>query len=1009
MAALVGGSAVAAAPYRVTVWTEDQGLPGRRVQALQQTRDGYLWIGTDRGLARFDGSRFTVFNDVNTPAMTSDGCTALAEDEAGVLWIGTTDGLLAYDQGGFRKIESFEGVAEPEIRALVPARGGGVWLAADWGLSRVREDNRAVWTKRDGLSHDWVYCMSQAPDGTVWVGTQLGLQTLDLETGQLSADLGGETRELKYGVLGILADSRESAWIYWQLGLSQELRRFNRGTWETHPIDGPVERSGKAAWIHRDRVGALWITAGRHGLDRFVNGDLRRFTTADGLPDNWVLAWEEDREGSLWMGTDAGGLTRWRSGLIETWGREHGLPHDNCWAVTGDRAGALWIASDGGVTRIGEGAVRSFTEADGLPRNTARALLAAADGAMWVGTGGGLCVVRGDQITGHPLPGDLGENKVRALAQTADHRIWVGTASGLFRSEENGWTHFTSREGLPHLDVRALLTDREGRLWVGTFGGGLACWAGGQREVFGAAQGLPSDAVWALHEGGDGTLWIGTVRGLGWWRRGRVGRVTAEDGLLELGVNSVIEDLEGDLWLGGEKGIYRLRRRELDELEAGRLRRLAPAAYGVADGLPAAETNGQKSQPAVWRDEEGTLWFPTVAGVVRMVPGKLRSVETAPVVVIESVVAGGAPLNGRGVLAGAGPPESVRAGGMTNEAGRSEVRIAAGQRRALEIHYSAPSFVAPELVRFRYRLDGEDAEWNEVGARREAYYTQLRPGRYLFRVQACNSHGVWSQRDATVAVVVEALVTETSGFRAISAGVALGLVTVAVRRRFRNRLRLEQLERENALARERARIAKDLHDIVGANLTAVATHLELARRSGGQTTSPATIEHARAVVEETARTMSEIIWSTDPRQDTLEATVNYLCRYAEDFLEPAGIRCWFDLPPVLPRVAMAAALRHELLLTAREALTNIVKHAGASEVRLRLTLGPGALRLEIGDNGRGGRAETGPGEGHGLANMSRRMESVGGRLMIEAPAGGGWRVKLEVPWPTVAHAPRRSA
>jgi signal transduction histidine kinase len=608
------------------------------------------------------------------------------------------------------------------------------------------------------------------------------------------------------------------------------------------------------------------------------------------------------------------------------------------------------------------------------------------------------------------LPGDFSESKVRALARSADGRIWVGTEGGLFCSEGDGRTHFTPREGLPRRDVRALLADRDGDLWIGTYGGGLARLAAGRWESFREAQGLASDVVWALHEGGDGTLWIGTQRGLSWRKDDRFHSITAANGLLELAVNSVVEDHDGNLWLGGEKGIYRMRRDKLESFAAGRLHRVAPAAFGTVDGLRNDETNGQKSQPAAWCDRKGTVWIPTVAGLVKVAPNELRAVEVAPVVVIESIIAGDATVFRDGKVfpanftATTGPEFQA-----TDSPVVSEIRLAAGQRRSLEIHYTAPSFVSPELVRFRYRLDGEDSGWNEVGSRRAAYYTHLQPGRYGFRVQACNSHGVWSERDATLALRVEPMLTEIVGVRVTAAIVALALVVTAFHWRFRNRLRLERLERENALAAERSRIAKDLHDVVGANLTAIATHLELARQTATPAAPCAPIDRARAVVAETARTMSEIIWSTDPRQDTLEATANYLCRYADDFLEPAGIRCRFELPPLLPPLTLAAQLRHQLLLTAREALTNVVKHAHATEVRLRFAFESGRLKLEISDNGRGLPATPSPGEGNGLSNMRRRIESVGGQVAIERPTGGGWEVKIELPLADSARRPGASA
>lgn len=1016
LAALLAGAATslaapgtatsgAAADYLAAHWTTGQGLPAARIQAIHQTRDGYLWIGTQQGLARFDGLRFEVFDAVNTPAFVSDDCLTLAEDEDGSLWVGTTQGLLVRRNGRFQRQVLSGGPREPEVRMLVPAQGGGVWVGDVSGLNRVREDGSRSWTARDGLSHNWVYCVSQAPDGTVWFGTQLGLQRLDPLTGAVSEDLGGPEQRLRYGAQGLLAESADRVWLYWRLNLHQELRLYDHGSWRAWPIPGPVDLAGYRVWFLRDHLDNLWMPAGRHGLDRFRDGVFTRFGTAGGLPDEWVLASYEDRHGGLWIGTDAGGLVRWRRRGLQIIDRRDGLAGDNCWAVIQDADGALWVGADGGVARFGGPGDRTFTEADGLPRDTVRALLPTPDLGMWVGTGGGLCVIREDRVEPRPLPGGLSENKVRALARTPDGWVWAGTEGGLYRGDGRDWTRLSLGTGPGRRDVRALLVDRHGVLWAGTAGAGLVRLDGDRPAFFDTKAGLSDDTVWALHEGRDGTLWAGTLRGLSWLKDGRLQALGVSQGLVELPVNSVVEDLAGDLWLGGEQGIYRIHRSELEAVAAGHADHITPAAYGVSDGLRRPETNGQKSQPAAWRGPAGELWFPTVAGLVRLEPDELRRPGPPLQVVIESVRVGGRDLWHNRALAGSpeagGGPASWAA--LPPAASGAPFRVAPGPARLLEIQYTAPSFEAAELTRFRYRLDGEDAGWNEVGSRRTAYYTRLGPGRYVFRVQACSRDGDWSREDATLALVFEPRIRETLLFRAGLTIGGLGLLGLALHWRMRTRLRLERLERENALARERSRIAKDLHDAVGANLTAVASHLELARRAPLPPAAGDAVARARQVVAETAHTMREIIWSTDPKQDTVEATATFLSRHVEDFLEPAGIRCRFNMPPAFPDANLSAAVRHQLLLAVKEALTNVVRHAGATEIRLRLALHQRTLEVEIADNGRGLPPPRRGSEGNGLANMRRRMESVGGSFTLESGQDGGLRVTLIVP---VILAPR---
>jgi ligand-binding sensor domain-containing protein/signal transduction histidine kinase len=972
--------------YSAAVWSEAQGLPERRVEALAQTHDGYLWVGTRQGLARFDGLRFTVFTVVNTPAFLSDHCTALAEDRDGTLWVGTTQGLVARRGDGWTRYGKEDGLIEEEVRLLVASRGGGVWVAGRSGLNRWREGRVESWTAKEGLTHERVYCLDEAPDGTLWVGTERGLQTWDPATGRFSEDFGGAEQAWRYGVHGVWAESRDRAWVVWRQADVQELRRYDRGTWTTNRLEGKVELAGHEAWIMPDRRGRLWMSAGRHGLDGFDAGEVSRFTTAEGLSDNWVLSALEDREGNLWIGTDAG-LNCWRPWRVRRVTEREGLADRNCWAVVQTRDGALWVGTDRGVTRLtGEGAT-SFGLENGLARETVRALLEDREGALWVGTGGGgVSVLQAGEFQPRPLPGGLSANKIRALRQRADGSVWAGTEGGLHRYGGERWELCLLGPAGEREDIRALLEDRAGDLWVGTHGGGLVRRRQAGNDVrYTQVDGLSCDVVWALYEGGDGTLWVGTRDGLNWRSGERFYRATVGDGLLESSVNSVIEDRLGQVWWSGDRGVYRLARDDLEAFGAGEAGRVWPGVFGVADGMVTGETNGQKSQPAVWRTEGGRLVYPTPAGLAVFDPEWLQGEVSDPRVVIEQVRAGGGDV----LLVG----EWRRKEGESDE----EMGLPPGSGRLLELHYTACSLTAPEGVRFRYRLAGWEEDWTDAGTRRVAYYTGLRPGRYRFEVEACSAQGRWSERPATLRLSLAPRLHESPAFQGL---VALGLGGMGwlwLRTRANTRRCLQRLERQGAVAAERARIARDLHDEAGASLTAAATRLELAKRS---VTDPvaAQLTQAQAALMEAQWTMGEIIWSADPRHDTLTATWEYVGRLADELLEPAGVRCRLVQPEWVPRLTLSATLRHDLVLTLKEALHNVVRHAGATAVQVALGVETGQLVLTVEDDGRGLPAESASG-GNGLANMRRRVENHGGRFAVTRRGERGTRVRLEIPLP----------
>lgn len=771
----------------------------------------------------------------------------------------------------------------------------------------------------------------------------------------------------------------------------------SRGQWDFFPSAGAFnfDLSVVASFILEDSRNNIWLSARKTTLHRLRNERLDALAIPLVRTNDLVLSMHEDHEGNLWMGTGRSGLWRWQPRKLTTYTPDEGLPHPNAWVVCEAPDGSVWLGTDGGVSQLADGHMQTWTAADGLFRNYLRALAIDREGIVWIGTSSGLNSLRDGQITQHPFPGEWFEGKIRALLPTRDGALWVAAATGLNRLENGTRTKLTTEDGLAHNDVRALLEDSNGRLWIGTYGGGLQAYHAGRLTTYTTNNGLSSSFVWALHEDADGALWIGTASGLNRLRDGRITALGTRHGLPDNLVNFILADDLGQLWISHDRGIYRARLTALNDVADGRAAWVQCVSYTEADGLPSEETNGQKSYPAGCKTRDGRLWFPTTKGVVVFDP-KLHQEELSPPrLVIEQVRATGElihDLNPRDPFSEVSVIALPRRG--------EEYQLPPGRGRVLEFDYTANTFVAAERARFRYRLLGLDAKWIEAGARREAVFTNLKPGAYRFQVIAANHHGVWSEAGATFAFRVAPFVYQTWWFYLVCGLVVTAVTGGLIVWRLRELRRIHRLEQQSALAAERARIAKDLHDGLGADLTQLSLLADLADQTRPDNAPPESpLRTLSSTTKQVAQTLKDIIWSANPADATLDGVVAHICQYAEHFLNAAQITCRFDVPEQLPERVLTADERRNLFLAAKEALANAARHAAASEVWLRVTRDNERINLSIEDNGAGfGRASGDPDSGgRGLLNMRQRMAAVGGELRIEPLPERGTRVCLTLP------------
>jgi ligand-binding sensor domain-containing protein/signal transduction histidine kinase len=923
-------------PFIVDAWSTEQGLPQSSVISVIQTKDGYLWLGTLNGLVRFDGKHFTVFDENNTPGLDSDRIVFLFEDSRTNLWIGTDAGGVALlHDGKIRKMDDGRGGNGPPLVYAYEDATGNIWFC----------------TADGHISHFQGGRMETNPDV---VSVELVLRA---------------SRRLvpsQSGGFWLLQGDRVQKWIN-----NQMQRDWGLSPWP------PNTRLTSAC---EDREGNLIVgTFGEGVFWQEANGNWRRISSGQNLSDDHVLSLCLDRQGNLWAGTDGGGLNRIKR---KTFNVPNELHPFTAQSISEDKQGGLWVAFNAsGISYWNTNFAQDFGV--GLNSN-AWTVLVDHRHQVWAGTRDeGLFQFQTNHFLPAPGAGILGP-QIFALFEDRSGQLWAGTQNGLGCWNGQDWKIYTTNSGLSANAVRAIAEDAAGNLWAGTESGGLNYFQNGKFVSFKKSEnGLPGNDISCLYAEKDGVLWVGTSgHGLARFQNGKWTRYSTDTGLASGNISYLIEDDGGDLWLGSNMGLMRLQKRSLDDFADGKTNSVFCRTYVETDGLPTRECSGG-SQPAASRATDGKLFFPTTKGVVSVNPAELKPNLQPPLVMIESVL-----VDGR-----------EQKSNRLDSAWAQSVVIPPG-REQLEIDYTALNFSAPDAVRFKYRLEGRDTAWTDARGERVANYSNLSPGHYHFHVIAYNEDGVPNETGGVLEITMQPQFWQTRWFLAAVIVFLLGIVVASVRFISTQKLQREvqSLKQQEALEKERGRIARDLHDQLGANLTQVALLGEMAEADKN---SPAEIEsHAQQISQtarETTRSLDEIVWAVNPSNDTLEGLANYACKYAQEYLALANVRYRVDVPTQLPPTPIPPEVRHNVFLAFKEAVNNVVKHAQASEVRIRLRLSPEHFTLEIEDNGRGIGNQAAPQNRNGLRNMKKRMEDIRGEFSISGGASGGTIVRLKIP------------
>jgi PAS domain S-box-containing protein len=769
--ALAFGSERGAAPgsdqsYMIRAWNTEAGLPQNSVNAIIQTRDGYLWLGTYGGLTRFDGISFKNFDSANTKAIRSNRIHALYESREGILWIGGEgSGLIQYERGRFTDY-STEGMSGGSPGGFCEDDDGSLWMGWDGrSLVRLKAGQLTTYDESDGLPARITAIQFDRKLKGFWIGTREGLGFW--RPGSLTMYTTADG--LRNGDIRSLLLSRDGAlWV----GTAHGLSRLNNGKFTNYTTaDGLLSNSILS--LFEDRNGAIWVGTIGGGLSRFDRGRFITYTRSDGLPDNTVKCIVEDREGNLWVGTEVGGIARISPRKVSAFGRAQGLPNDSVVPIIEDRQGNIWIgATCGGLVRIKNGQVTIYDARNGLPKECIWSLWADDDGGLWVGTwGGGLAYFKDGKSIVYRYPdGGLSSYTVLAIFRDRKGTLWVGTGNGLNKLKDGKFIAYQTKDGLVHNDVRFITEDRDGALWIGTMGG-MSRLKDGKFTNYTVENGLSNNSVRAILQDEEGALWIGTYGGgLNRFKDGKFIHCRATDGLFDDVVSRILDDGRGNFWMSGNRGIFRVSKKELNDFADGKLKMVHSISYGVADGMPTNECNGG-AQPAGWKTRDGRLLFPTIKGIAIIDLGGVRTNMVPPPLAIEQVLIDKAPVEAR-----------------------DNIEVPPGDGN-LEIHYTALTLSAPEKALFKYKLEGYDKEWVDAGARRAAYYTNLPPGSYTFRVIASNEDGLWNEVGASLQLRLRPHFYQTWWFYVLCAAAAallgLGCYKLRVRRLVR---RTEELE-----------------------------------------------------------------------------------------------------------------------------------------------------------------------------------------------------------------------
>jgi ligand-binding sensor domain-containing protein/signal transduction histidine kinase len=935
--------------YVHRIWQVQQGLPESSIYSILQSRDGYLWLGTQTGLVRFDGVQFTPLESIYASAPSNVWIRGITEDAEGALWFATNEsGVFRVHDGAIRQYSQKDGLPSDTVQSVVAAPNGDVWACTVNGLARFSGGKLTVYKTDAGLATNTLRAASIDLAGKVWMG-----------------------------------------------GESSTLNVWNGGAFESVPL-ALIPKDAGVRSLLTGRDGTLWIGT-TAGLIAKKDGQERLITVKDGLGDNWIMALIESADGCIFIATRSG-FSRWQNGELDSFRPQDGLSQSTVFSLYQDREGSLWVGTKHGLNQFLDGRAVPYTVNEGLPTNDTGPVIQDPVGNVWVGTlGAGLTRFDGRRFSVLTTRQGLVSNTIDALAVDRAGDLWVGTDRGLNRLH-NGQVDrtYTTSQGLPSNDVRSLFEDRTGALWVGTSAGaarlnggafaratstavvamgedgdgkvyiatatGVVIWSGGNTTEL-QQNGAPLRGVDAFFRDRDGALWMGMLGpGVRLLRNGKLSSFFIRDGLFDGEIYGIVSDHEDRLWMACSKGIFSVPRGDMLRFAAGDLKKITSTPYSPTDALRVIESKAGV-QPAASVTQDGRLWFSTIRGLIMFDPLHLLRKVPPPPIVIEDVTVNG------------------------EREQPSEIAHLAPGRKNLEFRYTGLSYLAPTRITFRYMLEGFDKGWIDAGARREAFYTNLPPGTFTFRVAACNNDGACNETGSSAAFTLASHYYQRIWFfplLALLTGAAIWLTY---------QLRMQRLrEHFQLILAERNRIARELHDTLIQGLSGITMEMQAL---AGRIRAPQERATLEEIIEDAGTCLRETRRSVAGLRSGASGLATAIEQAARQLTEAKDIRLKLKLEN--KPTGLAPDIEYNLVRIAQEAVTNSVKHSGARNVEVILGFTPKALHLSVKDDGSGFADKNGKTGHYGLIGMKERASHIGADLDLASAPGRGTTVSVVLP------------
>jgi signal transduction histidine kinase/ligand-binding sensor domain-containing protein len=938
------------------IWTNENGLPQNTVTSILQTRDGYLWLTTFDGLVRFDGVNFAIFNTFNAPGMRTNRLTRLFEDQGGTLWaITELAGLTEIRNGKFQTYTTADGLPSNKVRRLRDLDDGSVLIETASGFTRFG-DGRFTSYDATAKFADFGYPVSAE---AVWHQDASGLHRVVHGKSKKDVSLTG----LPPGVFEeLFEDSRGDLWGWI---VPDRLCRWHAGAWKSYPVGTEMRI------LAEDQSGTVWTGTVQGSLARLEGERVALYPVPSNTIHEMVHALYRDREKGFWIGCAA--LLRLRTSFIAAYSKGAGLESVNTFSVLEDRQNRMWIGSWPGLSEMINGRAVKLSLPDPARRGIITALFEDRAGGIWAAEFDvGLYHLTQGSTQFRAEDPRLRRVRVYAVVQDRAGDLWLGTARGLFHYTGANPHLYTQADGLADNEIRTLHFDRDGTLWAGTLAG-LNYFRDGK---IGTIAEVPKAQVRTIYEDSEGVLWIGTYdHGMIRLAHGKSTAYTTRQGLSSNGVFQILEDDAGRFWMSSNTGISRVSRRDLEDVAAGKIQAVTSVAYGTREGMLNVECNGG-TQPGGIRARDGRLWFPTQDGVVVVDPARVPENRLPPPVLIESCLLDHQPVHAEH--------------GLHVPPGKSD----------LEIHYTALSFAQPEHVRFKYQMEGLDADWVEAGSRRVVYYSHVPPGQYRFRVIAANSDGVWNRTGAAMTVIVVPPYWRTWWFTLIVVVIVIAAALWLYRRRIQSlqaaRLAQESFSRQLVASQEqeRKRIAAELHDGLGQNLLVIKNWALL----GSDSRTEKRLQEIAAIASQSLEEVREIAHNLRPHQLDELGLTQALRSIVTRIADSSPVHFVLECDPVDRLFDNEQEIN--LYRIVQESVNNILKHSGATEARISIRRNAGTLQIAITDNGQGfdfNAAPAHPRGGSGIPGMIERARMIGAHVSISAAPGSGATISVSVP------------